>query len=712
MDIHTANVANELLDGVDGDMQNVYVSILPPVSEQSTDCHEICSPLTELLVRYATAEDQLAWRIDTEKYRLQKSVISRIGCAINARSAVSRLPTEILGAILGLVRADWPLRLTYPKSDNPALGCDPKLDLAWIKISHVSKQWRAVALAFHGLWSQIDPYTLGTQWLNVMLARSMGAPLTLHESYELTEYVGNELLSSVMARTRSLNLSEFRSPLSYGPYIEFTEDVLETFLAPGLEELVLRAANPFRRAEDEPDDEEDEGFFNLPATIFNSSATRLRTITLENIIPCWTSPLWSSENIRSLSISFVNAYRGGRDELQQTVDMSPNEFLAALSILAPRLEDLTLVNCLPLIEKWNEIECQRAIFFPSLKELNISCDSLDVLFAFTGYLTVTGTVRWLDIEVDSLGDSAITQSDAQINGVYTRFLTLVKSLCFLAPGSDVGDHQELRGLSDGLSIHMIPDPRFDSGDDDNIVGAQPFLSLQLMSASTLPPHHEPTLITITMPLDLPMTCPTFTLHLIEMFPISWVGLKSLSLIKFATGYDGEPDRAVWSIEQVQKLAARLGGRKSELTTLHCGGGFASAITYALHSSDPLSVFPGLHRLVLEDAFELNLKRTVTEWMSDPRPHWPRAGSEDSGLSSLFKMVYEMLKFRHEHDGAITSLQLKPSLLGEGALPDMTKDDEDEERGISEVNSWKNAFRELEREIEDYVEEAKFSFCES
>lgn len=710
------SATDELLDGVAGYVHTAYVLTLLRRSEQGTDQDDVYRNLADLHLRYTIAtkrftelEDQFASAADLN---LQKSVVSTIGSAINARAGISKVPTEIIGVIMASLRTQWPPSLTCPKGTTQDSNSDDgsvvdtesmTLDLAWINVTHVSKLWRTAGVEFGDLWSDIDTDVLGPRWSAELLARSRRTLLDLKHRYALQPSVDHGLLPSLMPRTRSLEITSFRAPGQFDPANDVVLTALESSQAPYLEELVLRAKE---------DDSENPSFFEIPAVLFNSSATRLRSLVLENILPCLTSPLFSTRNIRSLSISFVNPYDDSRDELQEAVDMSPNQLLAALSVLAPGLEDLTLVNCLPLMDKWKEVAGQGAVALPSLKTLKIHCDSLDTLFAFIGYLTVVGTIDQFDIEVDSLDDSANTRSDAWINGMYARLLATIRSFCFPSPGSDVGAYKALHAFN-SLAIKLIPDPRF-TGDYGSTVGAQPFLCLQLTSIPEASARHPPSLISISMPLDLPMTCPIITLRLLEMIPISWVKLDSLTLTCSAMGYDGRPDRALWDIDQAQVLVERLGGSLSKLTALCCGSGFSWAILNVLRSSDPAVVFPQLRSLTAEDDIELYLKPNSSKWLSDPRPHWPRAGSDGSGLGSLFGTIYDALKARETHVPKICYMHLVTWIEPEDMVgPNDGEDAEMREvvqvRGVRE--DWDKVFDTLEQEIEDLVEYIDFSFWE-
>ncbi|KAI0311542.1 hypothetical protein OF83DRAFT_1030428, partial [Amylostereum chailletii] len=54
----------------------------------------------------------------------------------------------------------------------------PAPRLGWIRLSHVSHHWRAVALAYPALWHAV-PLTIGDHWAKLALSRAQSSPLTI-----------------------------------------------------------------------------------------------------------------------------------------------------------------------------------------------------------------------------------------------------------------------------------------------------------------------------------------------------------------------------------------------------------------------------------------------------------------------------------------------------------------------------------------------------
>jgi len=79
----------------------------------------------------------------------------------NEQLPVYTLPVEVLSRIFTLYQYNT-----------------PRLDLDWIKISHVSRKWRGVAIQSSLLWTDIS-FDLPIFWIQEMLSRSQTAPLNL-----------------------------------------------------------------------------------------------------------------------------------------------------------------------------------------------------------------------------------------------------------------------------------------------------------------------------------------------------------------------------------------------------------------------------------------------------------------------------------------------------------------------------------------------------
>ncbi|EPS98427.1 hypothetical protein FOMPIDRAFT_91364 [Fomitopsis schrenkii] len=98
--------------------------------------------------------------------------------AQDSLAAINALPPEILRIIF--------LYSTTPGSRMISFGnCIGftvnrwKRKYSWIRLTHVCKHWRAIALGFPGLWNDLALPAMKRKWLTEVLGRSMSAPLDI-----------------------------------------------------------------------------------------------------------------------------------------------------------------------------------------------------------------------------------------------------------------------------------------------------------------------------------------------------------------------------------------------------------------------------------------------------------------------------------------------------------------------------------------------------
>ncbi|KAI0277170.1 hypothetical protein BGY98DRAFT_900306, partial [Russula aff. rugulosa BPL654] len=85
----------------------------------------------------------------------------------NTLVPISVLPPEILARVFHLlVRKEPPF-------------CGRRKNLGWIRVTHVCRHWRQVALGDSSLWSKISGMLANTKWISEMLARAKNAPLDI-----------------------------------------------------------------------------------------------------------------------------------------------------------------------------------------------------------------------------------------------------------------------------------------------------------------------------------------------------------------------------------------------------------------------------------------------------------------------------------------------------------------------------------------------------
>ena len=110
--------------------------------------------------------------IDLQIANLRES-IRMLNCQRNGLLPISKLPVEMLTKIFLLHQQNTTDRYTIQKLD-------------WIGITHVSRQWREIALNFSGLWIHI-PFK-HPKWATEMIARSRHACPIVKATYNPSRY--------------------------------------------------------------------------------------------------------------------------------------------------------------------------------------------------------------------------------------------------------------------------------------------------------------------------------------------------------------------------------------------------------------------------------------------------------------------------------------------------------------------------------------------
>ncbi|KAJ7442289.1 hypothetical protein FB451DRAFT_1440398, partial [Mycena latifolia] len=237
----------------------------------------------------ASAQRQIDQEI--QKYR---DTVRALQSRRNALSPIGRLPPEMLSRIF--------------------LFCSQSSEsLSWIKeVTHISRHWRAVALACPNLWS--IPLFSQPKWADEFLKRSKMAPLTVKADLTyMTPRMVNTVHSSLVQISRIGELDVKTGSRS----------------APEILNL-SGTSTPFYFCK--------PNHFTLPDTFLNGGeAPRLRRLELTRFfLPSWDSPLMS--NLTHLKIHHPGP----------TARPSMPEFIEALGRM-PLLETLELDNALPKI---------------------------------------------------------------------------------------------------------------------------------------------------------------------------------------------------------------------------------------------------------------------------------------------------------------------------------------------------------------------------
>ncbi|EAU82640.1 hypothetical protein CC1G_07922 [Coprinopsis cinerea okayama7 len=200
----------------------------------------------------------------------------------NELAEISQLPPEILGQIFVCYRLSC-----GPRSERYHYHKHESLD--WTKVTHVSRNWRAVALACPQLWSIID--AADRRWASVMLDRSNPFPISFTWNRSLCEWhasLEKDIANKVLSQSHRLECLEIDNTLTV-----FNTLVTQlTAPTPVLRRLKLRTrATDFDKEHDIP----------LPTGFLGNNASQLRHLELTSFVVPWHAI--SFKNLRTLKLS-------------------------------------------------------------------------------------------------------------------------------------------------------------------------------------------------------------------------------------------------------------------------------------------------------------------------------------------------------------------------------------------------------------------------
>jgi len=168
------------------------------------------------------------WLLTTFQLRLTERCLSdMLRFAINPTSPINKLPPEILTRCFLYLVPYFPLTIGPSTNQNE-----------WIRVTHVCKYWRAVAIGFSGLWSRVE-FTR-PEILEMYLERSRSRPLEVclqHVGHEFRQTVNpptcdNEMLGMLAPlglQIHSLVIHKDRLPLHGScDFLEGSLPILET----------------------------------------------------------------------------------------------------------------------------------------------------------------------------------------------------------------------------------------------------------------------------------------------------------------------------------------------------------------------------------------------------------------------------------------------------------------------------------------------------
>ncbi|KAH9009851.1 hypothetical protein EDB83DRAFT_2531055 [Lactarius deliciosus] len=231
--------------------------------------------------------DHLRQAIDAEIKSLEAS-IQALRYRRNALAPISSLPTEVVTTIFTFLHIPATL-------SSFTLGEQPKRSeqLAWLRVAHVCRQWREIALNLPHLWNHVDFTIVSSAGAAEILSRAKGVPLYLEarvpchfwddtrfsalqeELQDHVSHISHLRISAESFRLRGI----FKGLVSPAPTLELlslsgVENTTVSGNITGIEKIVV------------------------PDTLFDGSTPRLSYLELCNCDTTWNSPLlWGLKHL-------------------------------------------------------------------------------------------------------------------------------------------------------------------------------------------------------------------------------------------------------------------------------------------------------------------------------------------------------------------------------------------------------------------------------
>ena len=233
--------------------------------------------------------------IDIEIKLLEDSILY-LRYRRNALSPISFLPIEVIESIFSYSRVPNSTLSTF----TPGEKREKRDPLAWLRVAHVCRQWREIALNQALFWSHVDFANVSWAGATEILSRAKNVPLYL-EARVPWNYIQlatfREELQRRISRTRHLEISAIHPHLY---------KILQAFVSPApiLERLSLAC----------------EGYFPGPSfypnTLFNGITPRLSRLELRNCDISWKLP-----GLRGLThLEIRSSSKDARPELATWLD--------------------------------------------------------------------------------------------------------------------------------------------------------------------------------------------------------------------------------------------------------------------------------------------------------------------------------------------------------------------------------------------------------
>lgn len=253
---------------------------------------------------------------------------------LNQLTLIARLPPEVLTEVL----------VHFVSAESKISRYDNHRPYAWLRITHVCRYWRDVALSSPRVWSTI--VVTGSSCVNEMLARSKKVPLEVYAGTSISRVGMKENIRTVLQQMDRIR----RLELHYSPYL--TPDDIPS-AAPLLKTLVIKGV--------------DQTGMSSPTTSFLKTFEDCDIPGLECLEIVFSKMLWTSPLLRPTLTSLVFGY--SRDAV---INASLPSILKALEGM-PLLQHLDLQNVLPRVNQPHEVAViTRIVTLDRLSDLRIT----------------------------------------------------------------------------------------------------------------------------------------------------------------------------------------------------------------------------------------------------------------------------------------------------------------------------------------------------
>jgi hypothetical protein len=272
----------------------------------------------------------------------------------NTLVPISVLPPEILSLVFHFLVLDEP-----PLSRKP-----------WIRVTHVCRRWRQVAIDDSSLWARIWGIPTNTKWISEILARAKNVPLEI-ELNDVGRSSPETFLMIVphLSHTRHLRLHYLSVYHRGGIQDIFSRE------APALEHLELTGNRTIYSPVTFPDIGGN--------MLFKGHAPRLRTFSLSRVVIPWS--LVPRGQLTQLKIAGPDEDVASPGDLNELIDLLVN---------CPELEILALESCLP--SQPTEFLHGRTIHLPHLSHLRLCGSTSRIMNMLTMLQLPSSTTLHLD----------------------------------------------------------------------------------------------------------------------------------------------------------------------------------------------------------------------------------------------------------------------------------------------------------------------------